>query len=114
MADIVFMARYGGVGNAERAQAPRLRNLDDVALPYTIIFDTEDAPGITGLVTSAIGEQSINIDTVGHNLHGKDTAVFCVETMPCPRSAVDKALAAMKERRPGVFRTTPKVYPVLY
>lgn len=114
VADIVFIARNEGNAPATSPNGHgELRNLDDVPFPYTIIFDTEDVPGITGLVTTAIGDEGINIDTVGHNLHGKDVAVFCVETMPCPRSSVDRAIAEMRRKRPGVFRTDPKVYPVL-
>ena len=114
VADIVFIARNEGNAPASSPNGHgELRNLDDVPFPYTLIFDTEDLPGITGLVTTAIGDQGINIDTVGHNLHGKDVAVFCVETMPCTRSNVDLAIAEMRRKRPGVFRTDPKIYPVL-
>jgi homoserine dehydrogenase len=114
VADIVFIAKNAGnAGNASIGRAGEIRDLDEVPFPYTLIFDTEDAPGITGLVATAIGDQGINIDTVGHNLHGKDTAIFCVETMPCTRSSVERAIAEMRRRRPGVFRTGPKVYPVL-
>lgn len=117
VADILAVARFGrgAVESAAPAPgAPVLKGLEAIPFPYTLIFDTEDVPGITGLVATAIGDQGINIDTVGHNLHGKDTAVFCVETMPCPRSSIDAAVAAIKARRPGVLRTEPKVFPVLY
>jgi homoserine dehydrogenase len=115
VADIVFIAKNGkNAIDGGPTQKPTLGNLAELDFPYTIIFDTEDMPGITGLVATAIGDQGINIDTVGHNLHGKDTAVFCVETMPCHRSKIDKAIQQMKDRRPGIFRTEPKVYPVLY
>jgi len=115
VADIVFIAKHGkNTIDGGPVRKPTLGNLAELDFPYTIIFDTEDMPGITGLVATAIGDQGINIDTVGHNLHGKDTAVFCVETMPCPRSKIDKAIQQMKDRRPGIFRTEPKVYPVLY
>lgn len=115
VADIVFAARHGATtfGRPDGA-APELRDLEEVPFPYTIIFDTEDVPGVTGLVTTAIGAEGINIDTVGHNLRGKDTAVFCVETMPCRRSSIERALRAMEDRRPSLFRSAPKIYPVLY
>jgi homoserine dehydrogenase len=114
VADIVFIARNAG-NNIEASPNGHgdMQNLDEIPFPYTLIFDTEDVPGITGLVATAIGDQGINIDTVGHNLHGKDVAVFCVETMPCTRNSVVRAIAEMQRRRPGVFRTEPKIYPVL-
>lgn len=116
VADIADLARasHRKAANAAPARASSLRGLDAIPFPYTIIFDTEDLPGITGLVATAIGDQGINIDTVGHNLHGKDTAVFCVETMPCPRCSIDAAIAAIRDRRPGVLRGEPKIYPVLH
>ncbi len=115
VADLVFLARYGGgLTDSGHDPVPPTRGLEELPFPYTLIFDTEDAPGITGLIATAIGEQGINIDTVGHNLHGKDTAVFCVETMACARSSIDRAIAAVRARRPGVFRSEPKAYPVLY
>ena len=65
--DIIFIARYGSA--AVKNDFPVLcefKSLDDMAFPYNIVFDTEDVPGITGSVTTAIGNQNINIDTVGH------------------------------------------------
>ena len=127
VADILFIASYtrnasaGSSADSGAALVPQycadnavLRDLDDLPFPYTIIFDMEDKPGITGLVATAIGDAGINIDTVGHNLHGVDTAVFCVETMACTRKMIDQAIALMGQRRPGVFAGEPKIYPVLY
>lgn len=121
VADLVFIARHACIDShtcedrpSGGAAAPSvIAGMGEVDVPYVLIFDAEDVPGITGLVASAIGDEGINIDTVGHNLHGKAGAVFCVETMPCRRDAVDRAVARMKAARPGVFRAEPKVYPVL-
>jgi homoserine dehydrogenase len=114
VADIVFIARRGHqLAGAGEGAAPELRDLAELPFAYTVIFDTADQPGITGLVTTAIGEQDINIDTVGHNLHGSGGAIFSVQVMPCPRTAIDKAVAEIERRRPGVLRSAPKVYPVL-
>jgi homoserine dehydrogenase len=115
VADIVAIARQSQtMPTSMPGSPPDQRNLDELDFPYTIIFDMDDVPGITGMVTTAIGETGINIDTVGHNVRGQQTAIFCIETMPCPRSSIDKAIALMKGRRPEVFRSEPKVYPVLY
>ncbi len=82
--------------------------------PYIITFDTEDQPGITGSVTTAIGEQNINIDTVGHNSRlVKDRAVFSVATMPCSIEQINKAIETIKQRRPGILRSEPKIMPIL-
>lgn len=115
VADIVALARYGKKAKEKTPETQAvLKNLDEMPFPYTIIFDTEDVPGITGLVATAIGEQGINIDTVGHNLHGADTAVFCVKTMPCTRSSINKAVESIRKSRPGVLQRDPKIYPVLH
>ncbi len=116
VADIVALARCGRCERAPITEAEdpvELRGLGELPFPYTVIFDTEDEPGVTGIVTTAIGDEGINIDTVGHNLHEKDTAIFCVETMPCTRSQLDRAIASMRLQRPGLFRAEPKIYPIL-
>lgn len=115
VADIVALARYGSKAREKTIeQRSELRDLNELPFPYTVIFDTEDVPGITGLVATAIGDQGINIDTVGHNLHGNETAVFCVKTMPCTRNSIKKAVEAIRNRRPGILQKDPKIYPVLY
>jgi len=115
VADIVSIARYGDrIANPPPRPGLELRNMDELPFPYTIIFDTADVPGITGLVTTAIGNHGINIDTVGHNMHSGEAAVFAVLTMPCARKSIDRAIEDIRSARPGVFRREPKIYPVLY
>ena len=85
VADIVFTAKYGDkVKNITDTVNLELLDSDNFEFPYNITFATEDYPGITGLVTTAIGEAKINIDTVSHNRHNKERAVFSVATMPSP------------------------------
>ncbi len=87
---------------------------DSYITPYIITFDTEDVPGITGVVTTAIGNQNINIDTVGHNSRTvKDRAVFSVATMPCSINQINKAIDEIKQKRPNVFVSEPKIMPIL-
>ncbi|OHE66830.1 MAG: hypothetical protein A2Z99_14705 [Treponema sp. GWB1_62_6] len=115
VADIVSIARYGErIVNPAARPGPQLRNMDELPFPYTVLFDTADVPGITGLVTTAIGDQGINIDTVGHNMHSGEAAVFAVETMPCTRSSILKAIAVIRAHRADIFRAEPKIFPVLY
>lgn len=116
VSDIVFIARYG-----EKAVRPHGANgnalvpFDDLPMPYVIVFDTEDSPGITGLVTTAIGKERINIDTVSHNVRGagQSGAVFSIATSPCTASQIARAVATIRASAPNVLRTEPKAYPVL-
>ena len=82
--------------------------------PYMIIFDTVDIPGITGLVTTSVGNQDINIDTVGHNRHIKDRALFSVATTPCTLQQVANAIKEIRSSNPKVLLNEPKIMPILY
>jgi homoserine dehydrogenase len=114
VSDIVFLARYG-----EHAPPPppksglRLRPLGELPLPYNIVFETADVPGITGLVATAMGRQDINIDSVSHNRHGSDNAEFAIATMPCTRTQVDRAVRDIQDNHPGSLLSEPRVLPIL-
>lgn len=113
--DIIFIARYAE--KQVRHQAHKKLQLVSAAhidFPYIITFETTDAPGITGLVTTAIGKQKINIDTVSHNRHTKDKAVFSVVTMPCSLSQLQAAIEDIRTQQPEVLIKDPRVIPVLY
>ncbi len=114
VSDIVFLARYG-----ERA-LPRpathgltLRPLGDLELPYNIVFETADVPGITGVVATAIGAQRINIDSVSHNRHENDNAEFAIATMPCTRAQIEAAVRDIQQNHPGSLLSEPRVLPIL-
>ncbi len=115
VADIVFIARY-----AEKMSNHILQtNYDFIdakhfVFPYLIIFKTVDIPGITGLVTTSIGNQQINIDTVSHNRHIKEYAVFSIATTPCTLKQIESAVAEIKKNKPDVLLDEPKVMPILY
>ncbi|HJX71739.1 MAG TPA: homoserine dehydrogenase [Bacteroidales bacterium] len=115
VADIVFIARYAEKMIHHVAQT----NYDFIdakhfVFPYLIIFKTIDIPGITGLVTTSIGNQHINIDTVSHNRHIKEYAVFSIATTPCTLKQIDDAVAEIKKNRPDILLGEPKVMPILY
>lgn len=113
--DIVFAARYRAeVENIPVSTAQELVDADHFEFPYNITFSTDDRPGITGLITSAIGEQEINIDTVSHNRHSKKNAVFSVVTMPCTLHQIKNAVAVIKKQAPGLLAEEPKVIPILH
>jgi homoserine dehydrogenase len=114
VADIIFTARYDGqIRNITEPVKCELVGADQIEFAYNIIFRTEDYPGITGLVTTAIGEQKINIDTVSHNRHNKTKAYFSVVTMPCTSEQIKKAIIDIKHKAPNALIGEPKVIPVL-
>lgn len=116
VSDIVFIARHEGSAPREYPSGGlKLLDFNDLELPYAIIFDTEDVPGITGLVTTAIGDEKINIDTVSHNLRGQDTpgALFAITTKPCSMAQIKRAIASIRERSREALLAEPKVIPIL-
>jgi|WetSurMetagenome_2_1015567.scaffolds.fasta_scaffold31949_3 homoserine dehydrogenase len=113
VADILFIARYGEHMNHSLPSGNlKFRGLEKYSLPYAITFETEDRPGITGLVTTEIGKQNVNIYTVTHNRHVSDKALFSIETQSCTLQQINAAIAEIKTS--GVLKGDPKVYPVLY
>lgn len=114
VADIVFTARYGaGVDKSTPLSRLELVDADHFEFPYNITFSTEDRPGVTGIVTTAIGEQKINIDTVSHNRRNKRDAVFSVATMPCTMQQIKDAVASIRKNSPGLLTEEPKAIPIL-
>ncbi len=115
VADIVFIARYShNMLNDFKKSNFSFINSKHFVFPYMIIFNTIDIPGITGLVTTSIGHQDINIDTVGHNRHIKDRAVFSVATTPCTLEQVENAIEEIVSSKPKVLLKEPKIMPILY
>jgi len=114
VSDIVFLAKYGDQPVPERPKSGlKLRPLGELELPYNVVFETSDVPGITGIVATAIGKQGINIDSVSHNRHGSDNAEFAIATMPCTRAQIDRAIADIQENHPGSLLSAPRVLPIL-
>ncbi len=113
VADIVFIARYKDRMNGKFLQNTlKFKDLSNLTFPYVITFETEDKPGITGLVATEIGKQDVNINTVTHNRHIKDGALFSIETQPCTLEQINAAILQIKSR--GVLKAEPKVFPILY
>jgi homoserine dehydrogenase len=114
VSDIVFLARYG-----ERAVprppvgALRFHPLGEIEMPYNIVFETADVPGVTGIVATAIGRQHINIHTVSHNRHANDNAEFAIATMPCTRAQIDRAIHDIRRHHPETLLGAPRVLPIL-
>ncbi len=113
VADIMFIARYSDkIKNTQLSNKLEFKGLSHFTFPFVITFTTEDRPGITGLVTTEIGKQDVNIYTVSHNRHIKDGAVFSVETQPCTLKQINAAIKEIKAS--GILKTEPKIYPILF
>jgi homoserine dehydrogenase len=114
VSDIVFLARHGEQALPRVASTDfELKSLGELSLPYNIVFETADLPGMTGVVTTAIGRQRINIDTVSHNRHQVDHAEFAIATMPCTRSQVEWAIRDIQANHPGALLSEPRYMPIL-
>jgi homoserine dehydrogenase len=114
VSDIVFLARYGELAVRPQSKSGlRLRPLGDLELPYNIVFETADVPGVTGIVATAIGAQQINIDSVSHNRHENDNAEFAITTMPCTRAQIERAVKDIQENHPGTLLGEPRALPIL-
>lgn len=116
VSDIVFIAKYGKASLRNYpSQNIKLLPFADMEIAYNIIFETEDKPGITGIVTTAIGNQSINIDTVSHNVRGSNSkgAIFSIAANPCRYSQIVNAIESIKSSYPGVLISQPKIIPIL-
>jgi homoserine dehydrogenase len=115
VSDIVFIARYGDkIQNLTAKQQLKFADADQIIFPYLITFHTGNVPGTTGFIATAIGKQVINIETVSHNRHTGEKAMFSVATMPCSLGQIMKAIETIKKRRPDMLMSEPKVMPILY
>ncbi|MGF7140844.1 homoserine dehydrogenase [Roseimarinus sediminis] len=115
VSDVVFIARYGEkIRNTAEKQERNFANSRHFVFPYLITFHTADIPGTTGLITTAIGKQKINIDTVSHNRHSEEKAMFSVATMPCTLEQIEQAVSIIKDERPDLLLSEPKIMPILY
>ncbi len=116
VADIIFTARYSQniLQNNNKKSNYRFIDPKHFEFPYIITFRTSDIPGITGFVTTSIGDQNINIDTVSHNRHNKDYAIFSIATMPCALKQIEDAIEEIKTNKKEILLSEPKIMPILY
>lgn len=113
--DMVFIARYADtMRESENETDLEFVEAGHFKLPYIITFETGDFPGVTGLITTAIGNQKINIDTVSHNRHMKDKSTFSIATTPCTKTQIGQAIEEIERTRPGMLLGKPKIIPILY
>ena len=115
VADIVFIAKYSEkISNYIPGSGNGFVDAKHFVFPYLILFKTVDSPGITGLVTTAVGNQNINIDTVSHNRHSKEFAGFSIATTPCRLEQIENAIAEIRKNKPDVLLMDPKIMPILF
>lgn len=115
VSDIVFIARYGDkIHNIPAKQERNLADARQFVFPYLITFHTGNVPGTTGFIATAIGKQEINIETVSHNRHSGEKAMFSVATMPCTLGQIEDAIIEIIREKPGMLLSEPKIMPILY
>jgi len=115
VSDIVFIARYGDkIQNIPVNEESNLAESHKFVFPYLISFQTGNIPGTTGFITTAIGNQEINIETVSHNRHKGEKAMFSVATMPCTLGQIENAIQKIRSEKPGMLLSEPKIMPILY
>lgn len=115
VSDIVFIARYNEKTKSLAAQkGAKFASADEFVFPYLLTFHTADVPGTTGFITSAIGAQNINIDTVSHNRHSNSKAVFSVATMSSTIQQIEAAINSIKKERPEMLLSETKIVPILF
>lgn len=115
VSDIVFIARYGDkILNIPVKQERNLADARQFVFPYLITFQTGNIPGTTGFIATAIGKQEINIETVSHNRHSGEKAMFSVATMPCTLGQIEDAIKEIRTEKPGMLLSEPKIMPILY
>ena len=113
VADIVDIARGDKLRNSLPHSKCELRPFEEHEMPFNLIFKVKDVPGVTGIVTTAIGNENININTVGPNIHDSGFAYFSVVTACTPLHSVRKAVATMLAQRPDVFVEEVKIFPMM-
>ncbi|MDP3431889.1 MAG: homoserine dehydrogenase [Bacteroidota bacterium] len=115
VSDIVFIARYGDkIQNVPAKQERKFADARQFVFPYLITFHTGNIPGTTGFITTAIGKQEINIETVSHNRHAGEKAMFSIATMPCTLGQIENAIEEITSEKPGMLLSEPKIMPILY
>jgi hypothetical protein len=115
ISDIIFIARYGDqIRHNPAKQEHNLADARQFVFPYLITFHTGNIPGTTGFIATAIGKQEINIETVSHNRHAGEKAMFSVATMPCTLGQIENAIQEIRREKPGMLLSEPKIMPILH
>lgn len=115
VSDIIFITRYGNqIRNTKSNPERHFADAREFVFPYLITFHTSDVPGTTGFIATAVGKQDINIETVSHNRHAGEKAMFSLATMPCTLAQIENAIEEIRNEKPGMLLSEPKIMPILY
>lgn len=114
VSDIVFIARHGQSDTYTEKNDFSLGDANKIEFPYLVSFKTKNLPGTTGLITTAIGNQQINIETVSHNRFSGETADFSIETASSTIEQIEKAIEEIKSLNKDLLLEEPKVLPILF
>ena len=116
VSDIVFIARHGEVPAYNEEAKYTLGDSKKLSFPYLISFKTNNLPGTTGIIATAIGNQGINIETVGHNRLDDQNGIadFPIETEECTIEAIEKAVSEIRKLKSDLLLDEPKIIPILY
>ncbi len=116
VSDIIFIARHGDVPAYNEEPKYTLGDSKKLSFPYLISFKTNNLPGTTGIITTAIGNQGINIETVGHNRLDDQNGIadFPIETEECTLEAIEKAVAEIRKLKGDLLIDEPKIIPILH
>ncbi|WP_424244284.1 homoserine dehydrogenase [Elusimicrobium posterum] len=113
VSDIVNIARGDVARHDISWDKCELKPFEDHVMPFNIILKVKDVPGVTGTAATAIGEEGINIHTVGPNLHEGEYAYFSILTEDATLNKINKALAKMRAQKPEVFCEDFKIFPII-
>ena len=116
VSDIIFIARHGDVPAYNEEAKYTLGDSKKLSFPYLISFKTNNLPGTTGIIATAIGNQGINIETVGHNRLDDENGIadFPIETEECTIEAIEKAVAEIRNLKSDLLLDEPKIIPILH
>ncbi len=116
VSDIIFIARHGDVPAYSEEAKYTLGDSKKLSFPYLISFKTNNLPGTTGIIATAIGNQGINIETVGHNRLDEENGIadFPIETEECTIEAIEKAVAEIRNLKSDLLLDEPKIIPILH
>lgn len=113
VSDIVHIARGGGEHTDIAWRDNQIRSFEEHVMNFNIILKVKDIPGVTGTAATMIGNEGINIITVGPNIHSGEYAYFSVVTEEASLERLNRALEKMRAAKPGVFTDEIKIFPVL-
>ncbi|ACC98415.1 Homoserine dehydrogenase [Elusimicrobium minutum Pei191] len=113
VSDIVKIARGDKQRSSIAWQECEIKPFEEHAMNFNIILKSKDMPGVTGAAAKAIGDENVNIFTIGPNFHEGEFAYFSIVTETATLNQINRAVAKMRELKPGAFEKDVKVFPII-